>query len=557
MITVAKFITKYLEKKKISTVPIFQGGAITNLINEIGKNKKIKYYCPYHEQALAMQIDAMARIGEFSVGFVTSGPGATNLLTGILCSYYDSIPGVFFTGQVGQFHIQKKNTVRQRGFQETDIISIYKSATKYCVQLKKPEDIKYELDKVFYLSQNGRPGPCLIDIPFNIQISKINPKKLKSYKVKNKFFLKNNKKYRQLINELNKKKKILVLAGGGIRTSKQVKEFHEFIKKYKLPFITTWASQDITDHSNPYFYGSVGKHAYKSANVISQKSDLILSLGCRFSPKILHKNFAYKAKIISIDIDKKELDYSIQKIDIKINDSLKNTFKILNKSKKIIIDNKAWLEECIYIKNSFFYTNKIKYEYGKNFTDPYEFFIKFSEIISDNSIIFADAGCNLCWCMQSFRIKYGQRLISAWGNSPMGYSVAASIGPEMLKKKNIYSLIGDGSLLINIQELHFINKNNLRSKIIVLDNKVFGNTKIGSKDYFGTNGFGNDQEHGYYPPDIKKIADCFDFNYFFIKNNDEITSQLKKFTECKKKSILHINISPEQGIIDYDAKKIK
>ena len=555
MITVANYIVKYLEKKKISTVPIFQGGAIMNVINEIGKSNRIKYYCPYHEQALAMQIDAMARIGEFSAGFVTSGPGATNLLTGILCSYYDSIPGIFFTGQVGQFHIQKKNTVRQKGFQETDVISIYKSATKYCVQLKKPEDIKYELDKIFYLSRSGRPGPCLIDIPYNIQISKIDPTKLKSFKRKSELFLKNKKKYQELINELNKKKKILVLAGGGIRTSQQVKQFHRFIKKYKLPFVTTWASQDITDHSNPYFYGSLGRHAYKSANLIVQQSDLILSLGCRFSPKILDKNFANKAKIVSIDIDKKELDYSIKKIDLKINDSLKEAFEILRKSKKIIINNKTWLKECIDIKNEFYYTNKIKYVHGKNFTDPYEFFARFSKIISKKSIIFTDAGCNLCWCMQSFRVKYGQRLISAWGNSPMGYSVAASIGPEILKKKNVYSLIGDGSLLINIQELHFINKNNLKSKIVVLDNKVFGNTKIGSKESFGTSGFGNDKENGYYSPDIKKISYCYDFNYFFIKNNNAIDSQLKKFIKSKKRSILHVNISPDQGIIDYSQQE--
>lgn len=551
MLTVSKYIASFLEKKKISNVPIFQGGAIMNIINEIGKSKKIKFYCPYHEQALAMQIDAMARLGIISSGFVTSGPGATNLLTGILCSYYDSVPGVYFTGQVGQYHIQKKDTVRQRGFQETDVISIFKNATKYCVQVKKAEDIKYELEKSFHLSQNGRPGPCILDVPYNIQISSIDPKKLKSYvppKIKS-----NPRKFEIVLKKIKSKKKILVIAGGGVRHSNQIQQFHLFIKNYKLPFVTTWASQDITDHKNKFFFGSLGRHAYKSANKISEECDLIISLGCRFSPKILNKNFAKKAEIISIDIDKNELNYSLKKINFKINEDLKSFFSFINNSRKKITQkkNKFWIKKCNEIKIKYFYNNSLKFTFGNKYVDPYKFFKFFSKLISSESIIFTDAGCNLCWCMQSFEIKLGQRLISAWGNSPMGYSVAASIGPEILKKKNVYSLIGDGSFLINLQELHFINKNNLKSKIIVFDNRIFGNTQIGSMESFGNSGFGNNEEHGYYAPDIKKIANCFNFKYLSVKNNTNIKEQLIKFIKSKKRTILHLNISPEQKIIDY------
>ena len=311
IITVANFISKYLIKKKIKNIPIFQGGAIMNTINEIGKEKRLNYFCPYHEQALSMEVDSMSRVlNKANVGFVTSGPGATNLLTGVCCSFYDSIPSVYFTGQVGQFHITKKNTVRQRGFQETDVMSIFKHVTKYSTQIKHPDEIKYELDKTFYEAENGRPGPCLVDLPYNIQISKIDTNKLKTFKPKKNFLKKNDKsQIKKLINLLHTKKKILIIAGGGLRLSNQINKFEKFIKKNKLPFVTTWSAQDICSHNDKNFYGSIGRHAYKSANLISENADLILTLGVRFSPKIITKNFGKKAKIIAVDVDKKELDY--------------------------------------------------------------------------------------------------------------------------------------------------------------------------------------------------------------------------------------------------------
>tara|TARA_B100000989_G_C19529506_1_gene468835 strand:- start:749 stop:1336 length:588 start_codon:yes stop_codon:yes gene_type:complete len=181
-ISVARFIVKKLESWKIKDVPIFQGGAIMNVLSEIGKSKKIKYYCPYHEQALAMAVDAYSRLNGLGVGFVTSGPGATNLLTGVACSYYDSVPAIFFSGQVGQFHITGDRKVRQRGFQESDIVSIFRPVTKFSYQVKNAEEIEFILEKAKHIATSGRPGPVLIDLPFNIQKRLINPKYLRKFK---------------------------------------------------------------------------------------------------------------------------------------------------------------------------------------------------------------------------------------------------------------------------------------------------------------------------------------------------------------------------------------
>ena len=181
-LTVAEFIVKKIEIWKIRDVPVFQGGAIMNVLSEIGKSKKINFYCPYHEQALAMAVDAYSRLRGMGVGFVTSGPGATNLITGVACSYYDSVPAIFFSGQVGQFHITGKRNVRQRGFQESDVVSLFKPITKFSYQIKDANEIDYILDKAYFEATNGRPGPVLIDLPFNIQKTIIQVNKLKKFK---------------------------------------------------------------------------------------------------------------------------------------------------------------------------------------------------------------------------------------------------------------------------------------------------------------------------------------------------------------------------------------
>ena len=173
------FLAKKIKSLKINHIPLFQGGAIMNLIDSIGELKGLDYYVPYHEQSLAMSVDAYSRIKGFGVGCVTSGPGATNLITGVCCSYYDSVPCLYITGQVGQFHIKRSKEMRQRGFQETDIVSLFSSITKFSYQIKDPNEVGYIFDKAVYLAKSGRPGPVVIDLPYNIQIADINLKKNK------------------------------------------------------------------------------------------------------------------------------------------------------------------------------------------------------------------------------------------------------------------------------------------------------------------------------------------------------------------------------------------
>ncbi len=551
-ITVATLIKKKIESWKVKDVPIFQGGAIMNVLSEISKSKKIKHYCPNHEQILAMGVDAYARIKGFGVGLVTSGPGATNLTTGIACSFYDSVPGIYFTGQVGQFHITGKRKVRQRGFQESDIVSLLKPITKFCYQLQSPEEADYILDKAYYISKNGRPGPVVIDVPFNIQKSFININKITKFKPPS---IKYNeqKKINKAMELLKSSKKPLIVAGGGLRISNKIKEFHNFIKKNSLPFITTWASQDITKSSNNLYFGSAGKHAHLSASNLAINSDLILALGVRFSPKLIANKFGKNAKIIAIDIDNGELNDGLVKADLRINCDLKYFFSQI-KGKKLKVE-KTWLLECDKEKRLNFrnYSELPKSQKNK-FVNPYDFTESLSKLVKRDAILLTDAGANLTFFMQSFQTSDKQRIISAWGNSPMGYSIAAGIGAKIASNnKQVISLIGDGSFLINLQVLQFIKFNKIGLKIIIYDNKIFGNTKYGTAEY-NIKDIGNDRRGGYYPPEIKKIAKAFDIKYFRLSNNFNEKEKIKKFLDFKGCSILHLNVSSNHHLVEHSIK---
>jgi acetolactate synthase-1/2/3 large subunit len=344
--TVADYILKFLISKNVNNVFLITGGAISFVVDAFSRNKKIKYTCVAHEQAAAMMADAYSRAGKgFAATMVTSGPGAQNLITGIACSWFDSVPVIHISGQVNSFELSSANKttnkVRQVGFQETDIVSIVKPITKFAYQLKNPNEIKYVLEKAFYLSKEGRPGPVLIDIPMNFQRVKINLKKIKSFKIpKNKFnhqIVKNIYKIKKL---LNKSKRPILILGGGIRMSGSINVLDKFIKKVDLPIVTTWSGLDAIDYNNKNYIGCIGVYGSRAANFAVQNSDLVLNFGSRLDTRITGgkpETFARSAKVVSIDIDRHELNKQ-RGLDIylKINEDLKKFLLIFNlKLKKL------------------------------------------------------------------------------------------------------------------------------------------------------------------------------------------------------------------------------
>jgi len=550
------YVLDFLEKKNVKEVFLITGGAISFMVDAFSRNRKVKYVSVAHEQAGAMMADSYSRLGpNFSCTMVTSGPGATNLITGIACSYFDSIPALHICGQVNTYeqqdsHISTKN-VRQVGFQETDIVKISKPITKFSYKLKKASEIRYVLEKAHYIATSGRPGPVLIDIPMNLQREKINPKQLKSFQPKNKNKNKNSRKLISKIESLFKKaiKPVLIL-GGGIKYGKAEKELKEFLKYFQIPIVTTWSGVDLLDHRSKKYIGNIGVYGSRAANFAIQNSDLFLCLGSRLDTRItggVPKTFARNAKKIVVDIDKNEIGKQRGlKIDVPIEMDVKYFFKEYLKYKKKNIIKKDWLIRCNDWKMKYPMVLKKYYQEKKN-VNPYVFTNYLSEILNKKDIIIADDGGHLTWTIQSFKIKEGQKLFSAFGNSPMGYALPASIGASIVKNKSrIICIDGDGSIQINLQELHTIDKLRLPIKIFILNNDGYGIIKQFQDLYLDKRYEASGK--GVSNPDFKKISSAFNINYNIIKNHKDLI-KLKKIITSKKPEIIEIKIKSNQKII--------
>ena len=549
------YVLNFIEKKKVKEVFLITGGAISFMVDAFSRNNKIKYISVAHEQAAAMMADSYSRLGpNFSCTMVTSGPGATNLITGIACSYFDSVPSLHICGQVNTYeqqdgHISTKN-VRQIGFQETDIVNISKPITKFSYKIKSASEIRFILEKAYHIATSGRPGPVLIDIPMDLQRVKINPKKLKSYKPKT---VKKKINYKSLILKikklLKKSKKPVIILGGGIKYGKAEIQLKKFLKRFSIPVVTTWSGVDLIDYNDANYIGNVGVYGSRAANFTVQNSDLILCLGTRLDTRVtggVPKSFARKAKKIVVDIDKNELGKKRGlKIDLKVETDIKIFFHKFLKYNRENLYKKEWLSKCNKWKLNYPLILKEFYN-EKKFVNPYVFINELSKILNSKDVIIADDGGHLTWTIQAFKVKIGQKLFSAFGNSPMGYALPASIGASVVKKSRIICIDGDGSIQINLQELHTINKLNLPIKIFILNNDGYGIIKQFQELYlekrFEASGKGVSN------PDFKKISNAFNINYNLIKNHTDL-KKLNKIIKSKKPEIIEVKIRSNQKII--------
>lgn len=550
------YLVQYLVDHKIDNVFLVMGGAASHLVDSLGKNKKIKYICMQHEQAAAMAADVQARLsGRPSAAVATSGPGATNFITGTCTSWFDSIPCIFLTGQVSLKETKGARKIRQLGFQETDIVEIIKSITKYAVIVKDPKEIKYHLDKAFYLASAGRPGPVWLDLPLNIQHAEINPAKLKGFVPKKKPSSKNSIQHlRQCLKLMSTAKRPVIIGGHGIRLSGAIPQFAEFIKKLGWPVVLTWNGIDILSHNHPLYVGQFGVYGSRAANFTVQNSDLIISIGSRLDTRQTGNNpqtFARDAQIISVDIDEAELTKDWVKIDLAINESAKNFLTQVTKQVKTTnyANITPWWQK---IKNwqEQFPIILPEFKKQKKSVSPYIFMRSLSEKLDKDDIILVDSGATTVWAYQTFKVKNGQRLINPLGNFPMGYALPAGIGAWFATgKKRIICIIGDGAMQMNIQELQTVDYHKIPLKIFVINNHSYGIVKQFQDIYFDSRHEGTSYEKGYSCPDFLKIARGYNLSTSNIRVNSQIGQKITKCLNSPGPSLCDVLIDDDQKII--------
>ena len=532
---VSDVVAEVLIEEKVSHVFAISGGASLHLIHSLADNENIQYICNHNEQACAMAADGYSRVsGKTGVAVTTSGPGATNLITGICCSYYDSIPSLFITGQVSTMRMKGDTGVRQIGFQETPIVDIAEEITKYAYTIVDPEEIKYQLQKALHIAKSGRPGPVLIDIPDDLQRQLVDPLKLKNFQAPAAQELPNLKNSLQDIIDLimNSKRPILI-AGWGVHLSDTEAELLQFAESFNIPIALTWGAADLIPFDHDLYVGTFGTHGNRHANFAVQNADLIISLGSRLDTKSTGSpvnTFAREARKIMIDIDINELNkfkYFDLKFDQLIHCDLKDFFNNFRKLEptKDNSNNLEWLKQINKWKHQFLSFDDTK-GIATTKVNPYNFVDSISNNLKGNEQIFIDTGCSIAWFMQSLRVKDKVRVFHDFNNTAMGWALPASIGGYYANLKHqspIIAIVGDGSFMMTSYELATVMHHNIPIKIFIMNNQGYSMIQQTQDQWLDSNYYASSEEGGLSFPNYEKLASTYNIKYFELNNEKDFS----------------------------------
>ena len=561
-IKVSDYIWSYLYKISGSKhVFLLSGGGMMHLLDSVGKSN-FKIIPMHHEQAVSIASNAYGRTkNSIGIALVTSGPGATNAITGVAAAYMDSVPMIVISGQVSTLFTKKKLNIRQLGFQEFDIVSSVKSTTKYAVHIKNKNSVQYELEKACFLSNHGRPGPVWVDIPLDIQNSQIEIKEKKSFFYKNTQISKfnpypNHNSLKNVVKNLKKAKRPLIIFGHGVFLSGAKKIARKFINKYKIPCQTTWNAIDVIQENNRFYFGRANSYGPRYPNFIIQNADYILSIGARLGVQHTGYNvkaFARNALLHMVDIDVNESKKPNLKVDKFIKSDAKKFIeklsKILNR-RNLSKNNFEWYDFCRNIKKTypvFPEFNKIK---NDKFVNPYFFIDKLCNKLREDEIVPLGAS-GACFTVsgQTFKSKKNQRVFTAKGMASMGFGLPSTIGASLaMNNKRSITIIGDGGFQLNVQELQTIKTNKIKTKIFILQNKGYHAIRVTQDTYFKRKYFGSSEDSGLKLANISKIADSYDIKYSYISNNKELDRKLSKILNNDVAEIIEVKIDPKKHL---------
>ena len=515
---VTDYIIEFLIEKGITDVFGYPGGVICHLMDSATKYPSIKTHTNYHEQGAAFAACGYAQsTGKLGVAYSTSGPGATNLVTGIANAYYDSIPTLFITGQVDTYAEKGDYPVRQRGFQETDVVSITQSITKYATRVDDINQIKYCLEKAYAIAFEGNPGPVLLDLPADVQRANVDIDSLDGYEP-DYADLSYVEDISAVSEAISLAKRPLLLVGNGVKlsfTSNYVKEIAEALG---IPCIFTMPAFDVFPACHPLNYGFLGGNGHKFANMIAAKSDLIITIGSRMCIRqigLAREKFAPEAKLIRLDIDKDSMSYKVHDDEVSFCVDLKIFLPQWSNAVKPINVFSYWRKEC----------NTIKEENDQSVSVAETYLLKqFSRLVPADYDITFDVGLNQLLCAVNFEVKDGQHVYMSAGHGAMGYSLPAAIGISAYGSKKVVSFNGDGGLMMNVQELQYIKRDQLPIKVVCLNNGALGMIKAFQYRNFNQNYINTTKESGYLTVDLQKLATAFDIPFIRIASESDLTN---------------------------------
>lgn len=515
-----------------------------------------------------MAADGYARIsGKIGACLVTNGPGATNAITGVLCSWLDSIPVLVLSGQIKRELMGAGKELRQLGEQEVNIIDVVKPITKYAVSVKNPNEIKYHLEKAVYLAKSARPGPVWLNMPFDIQGTMINPENLKEFDpAEVKFnYITDRRQVKSLVSltitKLKKAKRPVLLVGNGVRLAQAADKLLELIKLLKMPVLTAQAGFDLVSTDNPYFAGRPGSIGTRSGNFTLQNSDCLLIIGSRLNNRMVGFNyqaFARNAYKIMVDIDKAEIEKKTLNIDLMINAHAKDFIEVMIdqlKSKKYDFFKPDWWSRINNWKKTYPVVLP-EYWQQKKYVNPYCFISVLAKYLTAKDILALGVSMGIFCTYQTLEFKQGLRITRDSGGAAMGYCLPAAVGACFASgKKRTICIDGDGSLQLNVQELATIVYHRLPIKIFIYSNQGYASIKFSQKALFVGNIVGSNPETGVSCPDISKIAHAYGLKTVMISNHKEMEKKIKKVLDDEGPVLCEVKVSPDQRITPKTATK--
>lgn len=551
---VADYIADFLVSNGITHQFTVTGGGAMFLNDAFGHKKGLTCVYNHHEQACAVAAEGYARAtGKICSVCVTTGPGGTNALTGVMGAYLDSIPMIVFSGQV-KFSTTIASCpelkLRQLGDQEFPIVKCAEHMTKYAVMITDPYTIKFHLKKALFLATHGRPGPVWLDIPINVQSATIETDELTDYAEEQEELgpKPQESQIKLLFEKLNAAKRPVVLAGEGIRISGTTGLLKAFAEKLQIPVCTAWNAHDLLGDDFPYNCGRPSTVGTRGGNYVIQTADFVLALGCRMNIRQISynwENFAKNAYLAAVDIDEAELNKPTLHVDLKMHTDLRLILpRLLEKEYRP--HHESWLKWARQVAYAY-PADCAEYYKKKAPVNPYVFMRKLGELLRPDELIVA-SNATACVCLyQAMRIREGQRIFSNSGSAAMGYGLPAAIGAAVANQgKRVICLEGDGSIQMNLQELQTVVTNRLPLKIIWLNNEGYHSIRQTQTNTFHANFCGVGENDGISFPEAERIAYAYRIPFYKVADHDDITDGITQWLACDGAAILEVVLDKRQ-----------
>lgn len=565
MIKLSDYLFNRIADYGVKSIFMISGGGNMHLIDSVGVNKKLKYICNHNEQASAIAAEGYARVKNgLGVCLVTTGPGGTNTITGVLGSWLDSIPVLYISGQVKRSDMADMPGLRQLGVQEAPIVDMIRPITKYAVTITDPLSVGYHLDKAIDLAMSGRMGPVWLDIPLDVQAAMIDERKLAKYVSDKEKGISDNELTRaikRVINMIENAERPIILAGHGIRLSGAGEAFMNLIARLNIPVVTSMGGTDTIPSNNRLFIGRIGSFGNRSGNFAIQNSDLIISLGARMHLWNIgydYKNFGREAKKIVVDIDPCELNKKTISPDLKIQVDvavfIKKLLTVLGR--KSISSSRGWRDRCSDWKKRYPVVLP-EYAKEKKFVNSYYFTEVLSSLLESDDIIVTGNGTAFTGTIQAINIKKGQRFHCNVGCASMGYDLPAAIGASIATggKKRIILVTGDGSIMMNLQELQTIYHYKLPIIIFLLNNEGYLAIRNTQASFFKNRFVASEKNSGVSFPDFKDVAKTFKLKYVDINNHSGLKAKIAAVLSSKRPILCNLKMNPMQPLYPKGSSK--